>query len=155
MTVTVFLDNTTDERTAPTEGQFQAWVDCALITAENKIAESVENVTISIVDKEKSAVLNETFRSKSGPTNVLAFSYDPIPGFSEESLGDLAICPDILKKEAEAQGIPITAHWAHLTIHGILHLLGYDHLNDDDAAIMESLEIKALKQFGFENPYAE
>lgn len=153
MTVRVILDNTTHEPSLPTEAQFQEWIDCILSTVEDKLDESVDNVTISIVDLEKSAALNEAFRGKSGPTNVLSFTYDPIPGFPEESLGDLAICADIMKEEAQQQDTPIIAHWAHLTIHGILHLLGYDHLTDDEAATMEALEINALKKLGFENPY--
>ena len=153
MTVSVILNNTIEDDSVPAVNLFQQWVDYALSASELTLDETIAEVVINIVDAEQSATLNETFRGKKGPTNVLAFTYDPIPGIAEESLGDLAICAEIMKHEANEQEIPLTAHWAHLTIHGILHLMGYDHITESDAAIMEPLEIKALEKLGFENPY--
>lgn len=153
MVIKTILQNETTVSDVPAENHFQAWVDCALHHAELTPEETIEEVFINIVSLEKSALLNEEFRNKVGPTNVLAFTYDPIPGIPEESLGDLAICADIVAKEALEQQKPFIAHWAHLTIHGTLHLLGYDHINEKDAQIMEALEVKALHSLGFDNPY--
>lgn len=153
MNINVFIDNKTDEPHTPTDSDFKVWTDAALNVAQMEIDETISEVVITIVDKTESAALNETFRGKSGPTNVLSFTYEPIPGVPDESLGDIAICAEILKEESEKQSIPLQAHWAHLTIHGILHLLGYDHINDEDANKMESLEISALANLGYSNPY--
>ncbi len=155
MSIAVFIDNKTDESSIPSLADFQEWTNTALATASYTPEDTISEVTITIVDQAESAALNETFRDKVGPTNVLAFTYDPIPGVAEESLGDLAICVQVMQTEAQQQNIPITSHWAHLTIHGILHLLGYDHIEPDDAVIMEALEIKALAKLGFDNPYEQ
>lgn len=148
----VLIDDVKDEN-APALKQFQHWVDETIAAAAEKVPPSCVEVCISIVDPETSAELNETYRQKSGPTNVLSFTYDPIPGIPTESLGDLAICAELVKSESLAQHKQFAAHWAHLTVHGVLHLLGYDHVNDDEATVMESLEIQILKKLGFENPY--
>ena len=153
MSIQVFIDNKCNDKNTPTDDQFKRWTDTALQAANEILEESLSEVTITIVDKAESASLNETFRGKSGPTNVLSFVYDPIPGVPAESLGDIAICAEIVKDESQKQSVSLTAHWAHLTIHGILHLLGYDHINDDDANVMEGIEIKALATLGYDNPY--
>lgn len=153
MSVTVLVQNL-DEDVPHTE-DFQRWVNHALINVPDKIPSSISEVTIRIVDEKESAELNHAFRKKSGPTNILSFYYDPMPGFESESLGDLAICKEIVMAEAQSAAISPLAHWAHLTVHGILHLLGYDHEKDDEAEIMEALEIKILDKLGFENPYRD
>lgn len=153
MTLTVLVQNLDDE--TPHTEDFQRWVSHALVNVPDKIPSSVNEVTIRIVDEKESAYLNEEFRKKSGPTNILSFYYDPMLGFENESLGDLAICKKKVMAEAEAARIPTTAHWAHLTVHGILHLLGYDHEKNEEAEIMENLEITILHKLGFENPYAD
>lgn len=154
MIISVALQNTTNN-SIPTESQFQLWVDTALAVSANSAPTACNEIAITIVDKEQSAELNTQYREKSGPTNVLAFTYDPMPGFAQESLGDLVICADIVTAEATIQSTPLDAHWAHLTIHGTLHLLGYDHIDLSDAEIMEPLEIKALATLGFSNPYPD
>ncbi len=152
MITVVLIDDVQDENT-PALKQFQRWVDETLTTVSEKVPGSCVDVCITIVDTETSAQLNQTYRHKSGPTNVLSFTYDPIPGIPAESLGDLAICAEIVESEALAQHKKSSAHWAHLTVHGVLHLLGYDHIAEDEAVAMESLEIQILQKLGFENPY--
>lgn len=116
-------------------------------------------VTIRIVGAAESRRLNRTWRGKDKPTNVLSFPAAPLPvprGHAQETpeLGDLAICAPIVAREARAQGKPAQAHWAHMVVHGVLHLLGYDHEIDRDAAQMEAREVKILAQLGYANPYA-
>lgn len=135
----------------PRKAQFRSWVNAAL-QADGFIAESVE-LCIRVVDEAESAHLNETFRQKKGPTNVLSFPQDREG--CHVLLGDIALCAPLVASEAkEQQGEPF-AHWAHLTIHGTLHLLGYDHETPQEALIMEQQEITILRQLGFENPYEE
>jgi probable rRNA maturation factor len=110
---------------------------------------------IRIVDKTESAALNETFRGKKGPTNILSFHYDDIALPSTNTLGDLACCAEIIESEATQQHKTIQAHWQHMLVHGILHLLGYDHEQPTEAEIMEQLEIHILQQLNVSNPYAD
>lgn len=153
MAVTVLVQNLDED--VPHTDDFQRWVSHTLVNIPDKIPSSITEVTIRIVDEKESAELNQAFRKKSGPTNILSFYYDPMPGFESESLGDLAICKEIVIAEAKSGSIPPLAHWAHLTVHGILHLLGYDHEKDEEAEMMEALEIKILDKLGFENPYLD
>jgi probable rRNA maturation factor len=113
-------------------------------------------LVIRIVDEAESASLNERYRHKSGPTNVLSFPFEPPPGIDVKDialLGDVVICAPVVLREAVIQGKSLEAHWAHMVIHGVLHLLGYDHQDDGSAAAMEGLEIKILRDLGFSNPY--
>ncbi|HIG79867.1 MAG TPA: rRNA maturation RNase YbeY [Cycloclasticus sp.] len=128
------------------------WVDLA--TAQRRLAELV----IRLVDEEESAELNETYRQKKGPTNVLSFPFEmpeelPSDAISDDILGDLVICAPVVAKEAKEQGKPVLSHWAHMVIHGCLHLQGYDHVNEDDALVMEAIEIDLLSSIGINNPY--
>jgi probable rRNA maturation factor len=122
-------------------------------------------LTIRVVGAAESRRLNRTWRNKDKPTNVLSFPAAPLsPGakgtpprfpakdFSE--LGDLAICAPVVAREAREQGKSLQAHWAHMVVHGVLHLLGYDHETDRDAEVMEARETKILAQFGYHDPYA-
>jgi probable rRNA maturation factor len=114
-------------------------------------------ITVRLVDAEESRELNHTYREKDKPTNVLSFPSD-LPDFLLEQmdvmpLGDLVICVPVMAAEAIEQGKTEQAHWAHLTLHGTLHLLGYDHIEDADAEEMEALEVAALSQLGIANPY--
>ncbi len=153
MTVTVLLQNADDE--SPSTADFQRWVNHALIHVSTEIPSAVTEMTVRIVDENESAQLNEEFRKKTGPTNILSFYYDPMPGFEHESLGDLAICKNIVINEAKLAQKSTLAHWAHLTVHGVLHLLRFDHENDEEAKVMESLEIEILNKLGFANPYLD
>ena len=109
-------------------------------------------VTVRLVDEAESAALNKRYRGKRGSTNVLSFSYDLAPGARGLS-GDLVICAPLVVREATRLGLPPRAHWAHLVVHGILHLRGYDHIREKDAQAMEAVEIRMLKHMGFKNPY--
>lgn len=132
----------------PTQKQCTAWFKAALPPS---ITEA--EVTLKIVDTEEGAWLNQAYREKQGPTNVLSFPYQ-VPGQPKHRLlGDLVICAPLVQQEAEAQGKSVEAHWAHLIVHGTLHLLGYDHIEKKEAEIMEGLEIQILKQLGFPSPY--
>lgn len=108
---------------------------------------------VRIVGAAESADLNHRFRRKHGPTNVLSFPFEAPSGTRSEVLGDLVICAPVVRREARAQRKPVRAHWAHMVVHGILHLRGYDHLNQRDATVMEKTEIRILKELGFANPY--
>jgi probable rRNA maturation factor len=152
-TLQVLLENPHEFQDIPTLTEFELWVNTALSIAKPILPNSCECVMLHLVDEAESAELNEAHRSKTGPTNILSFDYEMIPGFEQDSLGDLIVCVPVMEKEALAQHIPLKNHWAHLTIHGVLHLLGYDHMNDEDAAKMEPLEISALKVLHIENPY--
>ncbi|NQY37666.1 MAG: rRNA maturation RNase YbeY [Alteromonadaceae bacterium] len=134
----------------PQHEQLQLWLTTVL-AQYNKPFE----LTIRIVDEKESQQLNNQYRGKNKPTNVLSFPFEVPEGIELDLLGDLVICASIVEQEAKNQNKPLIAHWAHMVIHGCLHLLGYDHINDGDALEMESLEIDILAQLGFNNPYEE
>src|SRR3990167_548874 len=115
---------------------------------------SVFEVTLRIVDKEEMSILNARFRYKQGPTNVLSFPCELPTGIKLKTLplGDIVICADIVNQEAQVQQKSTDAHWVHMLVHGILHLLGFDHATTHDAEIMESEEIRILTLMGFPNP---
>jgi probable rRNA maturation factor len=113
-------------------------------------------LALQTVGPQRMRALNRRYRGKDKPTNVLAFpAPDVAPGTAAAPapLGDVVICPAVLRREAREQGKPVQAHWAHLVVHGALHLAGYDHEHDADATRMERREIAVLKQLGFANPY--
>ena len=110
---------------------------------------------LRIVGGAESAALNNRFRRKSYPTNVLSFPFEAPPGTRSDILGDLVICAPVVRREARAQRKPVNAHWAHMVVHGILHLRGYDHRKRQDAAVMEKMEIRLLKELGYANPYIQ
>jgi probable rRNA maturation factor len=125
----------------------------ALLPLE-RIQDSGE-ITLRIVSSGEIQHLNLTYRKQDKPTNVLAFKSD-IPEqimLDTPFLGDVIICPAILKAESDNLNKPLVNHWAHIIIHGVLHLLGYDHINDEDAAIMQPVETELLARLGFEDPY--
>ncbi|RNF52013.1 rRNA maturation RNase YbeY [Marinomonas hwangdonensis] len=132
----------------PSEADFRPWVEKALSDCDEEF-----EVTIRIVDEEESHALNHEYRGKDKPTNVLSFPFEAPPGLELPLLGDLVICAQIVAKEAEEQEKPLFHHWAHMTIHGILHLRGYDHINDDEADEMESLETSLLASMSIPDPY--
>ena len=132
----------------PSEDAIRQWVLQAL-PEENKGAE----LTVRIVDEAEITALNHRYRGKDGPTNVLSFPYEGIPGVATELLGDIVICAPVVASEAVAQHKPLDAHWAHIVVHGVLHLLGYDHQHDDHAHQMEAREAELLASLGYANPY--
>lgn len=110
-------------------------------------------LTVRIVDEPEGAALNQAFRGQRQATNVLSFAIGAPPGREEPVLGDVAICAPLVTREARQRGKPVAAHYAHLVVHGTLHLLGYDHRGDEDAREMESLERRLLARLGFPDPY--
>jgi probable rRNA maturation factor len=110
-------------------------------------------IALQVVSAAASRRLNHRYRGKDKPTNVLSFPATAPPGAAPRPLGDIVICPAVLKREAREQGKPERAHWAHLVVHGTLHLVGYDHQNGADASRMERREIAVLRRLGFPNPY--
>lgn len=112
-------------------------------------------LTLRFVTPEEITYLNHTYRKKDKATNVLAFpsTLPPVIQLECPLLGDVIICPEVLITESQELHKPLEAHWALILIHGILHLLGYDHIKDDDAAIMQAIEIKLLAELGYDNPY--
>ena len=128
-----------DNSGLPQEAQFQGWLD-AVIPQFQEEAEG----TIRLVDEAESHDLNLSYRGKDKSTNVLSFPFEAPPGIELPLLGDLIICRQVVELEAKEQGKPLEAHWAHMVIHGSLHLLGYDHLEDDEAEEMEGLETEIM-----------
>ncbi len=147
--IKIDLINQTRHTHLPTKKLFLSWVEKALVHPA-----ALNELTICIVDPTQSADLNKRFRHKEGPTNVLSFETIPIPGELTHSLGDLVICAKLVSEEAKLAKKKVLSHWAHLTIHGTLHLQGYDHQKIQEAQIMEKLESKIMKKLGFPNPYS-
>ena len=139
---------TEDEQQLPTEAQFQTWLNAVV----KRFQDSAE-VTIRIVDNEESQQLNNDYRGKNKPTNVLSFPFEVPEGIELDLLGDLIICKQVVEHEAQEQQKALTAHWAHMVIHGTLHLLGYDHIIDEEAEEMEGLETEIMLELEFEDPY--
>jgi probable rRNA maturation factor len=135
----------------PSQQQIQCWIDAALEGLQQD-----SEIVVRIVDEHESASLNEQYRHKQGPTNILSFPFETPEGFPHialDLLGDLVICAPIVTREALEQNKKLEHHWAHLIIHGVLHLLGYDHTNDEEAELMESKEIAILKLLKINDPY--
>jgi len=134
----------------PSEAQFRQWCELALRQRQND-----SELTIRLVDEAEGRELNKTWRHKDYATNVLSFPADvPDELLDIPLLGDLVICAPVVQREAAEQGKSAEAHWAHLVIHGCLHLLGYDHIEDAEAEEMESLERELLAELGHPDPYA-
>jgi probable rRNA maturation factor len=134
----------------PDQQQIQLWVDTALADIERDT-----EIVVRIVDEQESAELNETYRHKPGATNILSFPVEIPEGIDLNLLGDLVICAPVLEREAQQQGKILAHHWAHIIIHGVLHLLGYDHIDDEQAEEMENIEIALLQKLNIQNPYRQ
>jgi len=144
------LQIASNAKTLPHPAQIREWVSLALWQR----VETAE-LTVRIVDEEESAELNWQYRNKKGATNVLSFPYEAPPGIMSRLLGDIVICAPIVEAEALQYQKPLLAHWAHMVIHGVLHLLGFNHEFDAEAIKMESLETDLLIRLGFPPPYGE
>jgi probable rRNA maturation factor len=112
-----------------------------------------KSIVIRIVDRDESAALNQQYRDKSEPTNILSFPYEVPPGIFNDHLGDLVVCASLVRDEASVQNKPVMSHWAHLLIHGVLHLQGLNHIEPKEARQMELKEIALLSWLGISNPY--
>ena len=135
----------------PTAADFHRWATATLHNAQHQQA---AEVTVRLVDEAESSALNERYRHKAGSTNVLSFPVTAPADVATALLGDIVICAPVVLREAVIQGKTPEAHWAHLTAHGVLHLLGYDH-DQDQAEMMESLEIRILAELGYPDPYRD
>jgi probable rRNA maturation factor len=133
----------------PSEAQLHQWASAALQTPKG-----ASELTVRIVDDSESQELNLRYRNKDKPTNVLSFPADLPEGIDLPLLGDLVICAPVVSKEAHEQSKTLEAHWAHMVVHGTLHLQGYDHQDDQEADEMESLETQILATMGYPDPYA-
>jgi len=132
----------------PGAESIRQWVEQAM-PADNAAAE----LTVRIVDEAEITALNRQYRGKDGPTNVLSFPYEGIPGIASNLLGDIVVCAPVVASESVTQDKLLEAHWAHMVVHGMLHLQGYDHIDETQADEMEALEVNILNQLGFDNPY--
>jgi probable rRNA maturation factor len=148
MNLELDIQHACDNNNLPDDGQIQLWAETALKSANKDL-----ELTVRLVNTAESQQLNNDYRGKDKPTNVLSFPFEVPEGIDLNLLGDLVICADIVEQEALDQQKPLMSHWAHMIIHGCLHLLGYDHINEDDAIEMESLEVNLLSTLGIENPY--
>jgi probable rRNA maturation factor len=161
--VQVGVQLATGRRGVPQSGSFKRWANAAISAASlPELQKRQWALSVRVVGSAESRKLNRLWRGKDKPTNVLSFPSEiltagsqlPVDDAQEAwSLGDLAICAPVVAREAKEQGKVLQAHWAHMVVHGTLHLLGYDHENDRDAERMESCEISILAQFGYPNPY--
>ncbi len=133
----------------PLADDFQRWAEAALAGQGTPV-----ELVIRIVDEAESRALNGRYRGRDRPTNVLSFPFEAPPGVPSDHLGDLVICAPVVKREAHEQGKAEQAHWAHMTVHGVLHLCGLDHQTGEQAQQMEAMETKILEELGFTDPYA-
>ena len=132
----------------PTAEQIEQWATAAVQPQSDEV-----EMTVRIVDEAESHELNLNYRGKDRPTNVLSFSFECPDEVELPLLGDLVICRQVVEREAQEQDKSLMAHWAHMVVHGSLHLLGYDHIEDDEAEEMESLETQIMTGLGFADPY--
>jgi probable rRNA maturation factor len=167
----VTIQNVSGERGVPSAADLRLWARRALAVAERPVPTAAGSqvngrqsvlgtergpveLTVRIVGEAESADLNGRFRGKHKPTNVLSFPGDDVPLPGEPlQLGDLVICAPVVAREAAEQGKPERAHWAHMVVHGVLHLTGYDHEEEAEAAEMEQRERELLEALGFDDPY--
>ena len=136
----------------PTAAELHRWVAAALAGAA--YTRDTE-VLIRLVNEAESASLNQTYRHQPGPTNVLSFPCEAPAGVDVKLLGDIVICAPVVVREAVEQNKPLPAHWAHVVIHGVLHLVGYEHQDSSQAEAMERLEIRILAGLGYPDPYGD
>ncbi|MGM0450994.1 MAG: rRNA maturation RNase YbeY [Pseudomonadota bacterium] len=145
--VTLDLQLATGHTNLPGQADFETWVE------HGWQGDDDTEVTLRIVDEPEGLELNHQYRGKDYATNVLSFPFEAPPGVDLGLLGDLVICAGVVEREAREQDKAPGAHWAHLVIHGMLHLQGYDHQDPDEAETMENLEVRLLAELGFSNPY--
>lgn len=151
MTAIIDLQVATQQSTIPAQAQIQQWLDLCFTQLHIPQAE----ITIRVVDCAESQQLNRDYRGKDKPTNVLSFPFEAPPGIDLDLLGDLVVCAPVVADEAAQQHKKEIDHWAHMILHGTLHLLGYDHIDDAEAQEMETLEIALLAKLEIDDPYQD
>lgn len=148
MSLTINIQRVVKSTVIPSDEAFSQWINAAQITTE-KNAE----ITLRIVSAEEIQSLNRDYRNKDIATNVLSFSSEVPVGPELQLLGDIVICADIVAQEAHEFEKPLEERWAHMVVHGCLHVQGFDHIQSDEQEIMEKKEVEVLKALGFSNPY--
>ncbi len=151
MTYQIDIENNSQSKTIPSIEKCEVWIAAVLNNQQIDEAE----VSIYIVDEDESQELNSQYRGKEKPTNILSFPADIPEEVGIPLLGDLVICAPVVEREAQEQQKTVDAHWAHMLVHGSLHLLGYDHIEDDEAELMEALETTIITGLGFSAPYED
>jgi probable rRNA maturation factor len=149
VTIDLEVQVATTAKTLPHPAQIKQWVSEALAEIEQDV-----ELLIRIVDKEEIQQLNKRYRKKDKPTNVLSFPHNMIAEFDFMTLGDIILCAPVIEEEATQENKELLAHWAHMVVHGCLHLLGYMHDDQESAETMESLERKIMLKLGFPDPYS-
>ena len=150
MNLSLDIQNTLHTSSVPSEPDIIQWISSAFENGPEEV-----EICLRLVDETESAALNQQYRKKAGPTNILSFPATLPEALAKTYLlGDLVICMPLLEREALEANISVRSHFAHLIIHGCLHLQGYDHMKDDEAEIMENLETRLMQSLGFANPYS-
>lgn len=147
MTIEVDIQRASEAPGQPDDESFIRWAGLALRDKPG------HELTIRLVDEEESQSLNRDYRDRDYPTNVLSFPADLPPELNIPLLGDLVVCVQVVQREAAEQQKSAESHWAHMVIHGCLHLLGYDHIDDAQAEEMEGIERRLMAELGFSDPY--
>ena len=140
-----------DAEDVPSSTDLERWARAAGAASQGAVSEC----TLRVVDEPEGAMLNERYRAGRGATNVLAFPFESPPGVTLALLGDVVVCASIVRREAREQEVEARAHWAHLVVHGVLHLLGHDHCIESEAVRMRAEESRILGQLGFDDPYRD
>ena len=150
MSVFIDLQVASENNNLPTEEQLTLWATSAIGDQREE-----SEISIRIVDTEEGQSLNHQWRNKDYATNVLSFPSDLPPELNLPLLGDLVICAPVVEREAKEQNKSTSSHWAHMVIHGTLHLLGYDHIEEAEAVEMEGLETQVMQSLGYDDPYSQ
>lgn len=153
--VKLSLQNPPGVKKRPRRRDLRRWAEATLWAQQGRSKGRRRSLVIRIVDEEEGAELNRRYRQGQGATNVLSFPWETPLGMRSRHLGDLVICASLVRREARAQGKGVRAHWAHLVVHGVLHLLGMDHQDQAQAAVMEAAERDILAGLGFPDPYGD
>lgn len=151
MAYQIDIESNSQSQLIPTLAELECWISAALQSQQFDDAE----VSVYIVDEDEGQELNAQYRGKDYPTNVLSFTADIAEEVGVPLLGDLVVCAPVVEREAQEQSKTLQAHWAHMLVHGTLHLLGFDHIEDDEAEAMEALETQIVTGLGYPAPYQD